>query len=342
VTVTAVEARALLREVVSTPSVSGAEAECASVLVDYFEAADRTVYLDDVGNVRAPANDAVLLTSHLDTVSGTIPVREENGALWGRGSVDAKGALTAMAVAAVETGVSFVGVVGEEADSRGAKYLVTDREQPETLVNGEPSGWEALTLGYRGMLAGRYRTQRDRAHSSRPENNAVQDALDWWGRVEACFEEDADAGVFEVVTAKPVAITAGQTDEGRTEAQIEMEIRLPPSTSPAEIRAEIETTLETGSIQWESSIPAIVQSPRTELAGAFRAAIRSKGGKPTHLKKSGTSDMNVYATAWTCPMLTYGPGDSSLDHAPDEHLQLQAFQESIDVLQAACTRLTHP
>jgi len=47
--------------------------------------------------------------------------------LWGRGTVDATGPLVAMAVAAVQTGVSFVGVAGEETNSRGARFLVEDR-----------------------------------------------------------------------------------------------------------------------------------------------------------------------------------------------------------------------
>lgn len=335
------DAQRLLSDLVRTPSVSGDESGCASILVEFFEAAERRVYLDDVGNVRAPGNDAVLLTSHLDTVPGTIPVRIEDDALWGRGSVDAKGALTAMAVAAVRTGVSFVGVVGEESDSRGAWHLVEDREQPDTLINGEPSGWDAITLGYRGLVVGRYRTERESAHSSRPENNAIQDALDWWRRIEARFDEASSEDMFDSVTPKPVRISSGQTDDGRSlEARIETEFRLPPSSSPEAVRAAAEAELESGSIQWRRPIPPVVQSPRSAVARAFRAAIRSTGGEPDHLQKTGTSDMNIYATSWACPMVTYGPGDASLDHTPDEHIQLQPFETSIDVLQTVCSMLT--
>ena len=140
------EARDLLEEVVRIPSVTPEEREAAEHLVDFFESHGREAWIDDVGNVRAPADDGVLLTSHVDTVPGDIPVRiEENDegeeALWGRGSVDAKGPLCAMAVAAVRTGASFVGVVGEEVDSRGGRFLVEDRDSaPDAVVNGEPSG----------------------------------------------------------------------------------------------------------------------------------------------------------------------------------------------------------
>lgn len=341
VTLSPADTHDLLSDLVSTPSVSGAESACASVLVEYFENAGRNVYLDAVGNVRAPGNDAVLLTSHLDTVPGSIPVRVEDGALWGRGSVDAKGALTAMAIAAVQTGVSFVGVVGEESDSRGAWHLVEDRPEPDVLINGEPSGWDAITLGYRGLLSGHYRTESEGVHSSRPENNAIQDAFDWWGRIEALYENDSDASAFSQVTAKPVRISSGPTDEGRShEVEIDAEFRLPPSTSPETVRARVEAELATGSMTWERPIPPVVQSQRTAVARTFRAAIRSKGGDPAHLQKTGTSDMNIYATTWECPMVTYGPGDSALDHTPEERLQLQSFEQSIDVLQDVCTTLT--
>ena len=49
--------------------------------------------------------------------------------------------------------------------------------------------------------------------------------------------------------------------------------------------------------------------------------------------------MNLYAGAWDCPMATYGPGDSDLDHAPDERLSLDEFDASIDVLVDVCETL---
>ena len=63
----------LLRDLVNVPSISGDEEACADRLVEFFEDHDREVWTDEVGNVRAPADDSVLLTSHVDTVAGTPP-----------------------------------------------------------------------------------------------------------------------------------------------------------------------------------------------------------------------------------------------------------------------------
>ncbi|WP_101295043.1 [LysW]-lysine hydrolase [Halegenticoccus soli] len=339
------EARELLVDLVSIPSPSGEEGAAAERLAAFFEAHGREAWIDEVGNVRAPADDAVLLTSHIDTVPGDIPVEVKEGEdgpeLWGRGSVDATGPLAAMAAAAVETGVSFVGVTGEEVDSRGARHLVEDRaDEPGAVVNGEPSGWDGITLGYRGLLAGTYVATSESGHTSRPENNAIQDAMDWWNRVEAAFEEDEWTPVFERVTCKPVDVRGGTTDDGLSvEATMDVQFRVPPKYTVEEVREIADGELNGGTVHWYDDVPPVMQSPRTEVARAFRVAIRSAGGDPRLLRKTGTSDMNIFAGAWDCPMATYGPGNSDLDHAPDEHLSLAEFDRSVAVLVDACERL---
>lgn len=342
------DARELLVDVVSVPSPSGEEREAADRLVTFFETHDREARIDEVGNVRAPADDRLLLTSHIDTVPGDIPVRTENDVLWGRGSVDATGPLCAMACAAVDSGVSFVGVVGEETDSRGAWHLIENRESPDAVVNGEPSGWDGITLGYRGMLSGTYVATSESGHTSRPEPNAVQHAIRWWGRIEERFSPSEDEEwepVFERVTTKPVSIKGGTDPDGLSvSATLDGQFRVPPSMTIEEVREIAEGELDTnadaaGTVNWSRPIPPVMESPRTDLARAFRVAIRDEGGDPRLLRKTGTSDMNIYASAWGCPMVTYGPGDSDLDHAPDERLDLAEYDRSIAVLTGVAERL---
>jgi LysW-gamma-L-lysine carboxypeptidase len=327
------DARRLLYDLVSTPSLSGEEDAVAQQLVEFFRERGRDVWLDEVGNVRAPGNDALLLTSHLDTVPGDIPVEITDDILWGRGSVDAKGSLATMAVAAAKTGVSFVGVVEEETSSQGAHYLMADRDTPGAVINGEPSGWDGITLGYRGLIKGTYINTSEAGHSSRPESNAIEDAITWWDRVEDAFDPDSWTPVFEQVTPKPVRFDGGTSEAGFSmEATMETQFRIPPSMSGDDIRNITENELTNGSIRWEQPIPPVMKSPRTEIARAFRAAIREVGGEPRQLRKSGTSDMNIFATEWDCPMITYGPGDSDLDHTPNEHLSLDEFDKAVEVL----------
>jgi len=331
--------RSLLRDLVETPSVSGDEAAAAAVLVDFFESHDREVRVDAVGNVRAPADDSVLLTSHVDTVPGDIEVRVEDDTLYGRGSVDAKGPLAAMATAAVETGASFVGVVGEERDSRGARHLVANRDEPDAVVNGEPSGWDAVTLGYRGLLPARYEVETPTAHGSLPEPNAIDHATAWWENVRKAFAEDADS-VFETVTPTPLDLNGGTSGDGLSvDATLSASFRLPPETGADDVKETLAGLTEHGSVSYDQHYQPVMASARTPVAGALRAAIREEGGSPGHVRKTGTSDMNVYAAAWDCPMATYGPGDSELDHTPNEHLNLAEYDRSVRVLSATADRL---
>ena len=42
--------------------------------------------------------------------------------------------------------------------------------------------------------------------------------------------------------------------------------------------------------------------------------------------------MNTLATTWTVPMAAYGPGDSSLDHTPDERMPADEYRTARTIL----------
>ena len=42
--------------------------------------------------------------------------------------------------------------------------------------------------------------------------------------------------------------------------------------------------------------------------------------------------MNVVGPTWRCPIVAYGPGDSSLDHTPGEHVVLDEWRRGVAVL----------
>jgi LysW-gamma-L-lysine carboxypeptidase len=79
----------------------------------------------------------------------------------------------------------------------------------------------------------------------------------------------------------------------------------------------------------------------TVLVRSFLSAIRevSPDAAPGFVVKTGTSDMNVVAPLWRCPIVAYGPGDSALDHTPHEHLSLDEYWRAIAVVETALRRL---
>ena len=60
--------------------------------------------------------------------------------------------------------------------------------------------------------------------------------------------------------------------------------------------------------------------------------MRELGTRPRYKLKTGTSDMNVVGPHWKCPIVAYGPGDSRLDHTPEERISLTEYLKSIQVL----------
>ncbi|MDJ0767085.1 MAG: M20/M25/M40 family metallo-hydrolase, partial [Myxococcota bacterium] len=168
----------LLFEMVKLQSFSGNEGQLAAFLCERMERIGIASRLDEVGNVIGVAGDndpnanELILLGHMDTVQGSIPVKMEDGRLYGRGSVDAKGSLAAFISAVSQLTIPrgyrlvIVGAVEEEtASSRGARY-VAQHYQPSACIIGEPSGWNAITLGYKGHLRICYKIETSVFHSS--------------------------------------------------------------------------------------------------------------------------------------------------------------------------------
>jgi [amino group carrier protein]-lysine/ornithine hydrolase len=42
--------------------------------------------------------------------------------------------------------------------------------------------------------------------------------------------------------------------------------------------------------------------------------------------------LNIVAPVWKCPAVVYGPGDSALDHTPNEHIALEDYAKAVAVL----------
>jgi [amino group carrier protein]-lysine/ornithine hydrolase len=87
------------------------------------------------------------------------------------------------------------------------------------------------------------------------------------------------------------------------------------------------------------AIPAWACEKNTKLVKSFLSGIRSRGGEPRFVYKTGTADLNIVAPVWKCPAVVYGPGDSALDHTPNEHVSFEDFKKAVDVLSDVLNRL---
>jgi LysW-gamma-L-lysine carboxypeptidase len=347
--IAAAEAEALLQDLVRIPSLSGAETEASDFLKDWMADHGFQAHVDESGSAvgeRGTGQLGIVLLGHIDTFPGEIPVRVEGRRLYGRGSVDAKGALAAFAVAAAGItplpGVRLV-VIGateeEAASSRGARHA-RDRYHPSACVIGEPSGWDRLTLGYKGRLNMAWAWSGALAHSAGPTRSAAEVAVDAWRSIEdyANAFNQGRVDVFQQLGATLLSVqSSGDGVMGRS--VLEVNLRLPPGLNPLELEELLRTRTTLGETSFSGHEAAFQASNNNPLTRAMRSAIRANAGQPRHVHKTGTSDMNVVGPIWKCPIVAYGPGDSRLDHTPDEHVNLDEYLLSIQVLQTALETL---
>lgn len=344
-------ARELITRAVAIQSLSGQEAEVAAYLSGWMSAHGFSSHIDEAGNAvgeRGSGPQTVVLLGHMDTVAGDIPVRvDELGVLHGRGSVDAKGSLCTFmaAVAALpESALSaarfvVVGATEEEApSSKGARHAM-HLYKPDFVLIGEPSGWAGLTLGYKGRLVAKVRVQKDNFHTAGEGSSAADDLTEGWFRVRE-WAATVGTGVFDSVQATLQDL--GSSGDGLTQtAWASIGLRLPPSLRPFEAEEALRAAFEgvTDDLTFTGHESAVRHPKDNALTRALRVAIRAQGGTPTFKVKTGTSDMNVVSELWPVPTLAYGPGDSALDHTPDERLDLAEYDRAVAVLTDALARL---
>lgn len=341
---------ALLEQMLRIQSVSKHEAELAQFLVAEMSRLGFESFVDGAGNAVGIAGEGpeVVLLGHIDTVPGVVPVRIDNGKLYGRGAVDAKGPFATFVAAAAQLvargelrqRLVLVGAVEEEAaSSKGAHYVI-DKYHPTACIIGEPSGWERLTLGYKGRLLVDGRWEQAMAHSAGREQAVAERAVTFWNAVQAhcsAFNEGQER-LFDQLLPSLRSIQSGS--DGLTDwASLTVGVRLPPSVEPAVLAEQIEGIAGGGLLHFHDLCPAYQGDKNNPLVRAFLKGVRAAGGTPGFLLKTGTSDMNVVGPAWRCPILAYGPGDSGLDHTPNEHVDIAEYLRAIEVLTQALRNL---
>ena len=324
-------------------SPSGEERNAVNWLVDRMQLLGfDNSFIDGVGNavgVMGSGLRQVVLLGHIDTVPGEIPVRVENGVLHGRGSVDSKGPLSALTDAVAQVGkidgwqFVVIGAVDEERDSQGARF-VTDKYKPDFAIVGEPNRWDRIALGYKGSAWSHITLKREQSHSASGDQTASEAAVGAWLTIKT-FVEKYNANkkrAFDKILPTLRGVETGE-DEFEQWARLKIGTRLPVEISPEEWYAQLDEILQGADMeQIGYAIPAWGCEKNSQLVRAFLKSIRLEGGKPRFVYKTGTADLNIVAPVWQCPTVVFGPGDSTLDHTPYEHISLEEYDKGVSIL----------
>lgn len=349
---------------VAAQSPPGEEGEVATLVRDEMERLGFDVEIDDWGNVTGAiggSGPCVLIDSHMDTVGVTDesawsynPWGELVGdRLYGRGTMDMKGALAASihGVAGLRDRlrhgrVVVSATVAEEMIEGPATVKVAERAGADYVIIGEATSLN-LAQGQRGRIEIQIETRGRPTHSSRPELgvNAAQAMVDVARALRALeppAHPDLGPGILVLtdIMSRPYPansvvpdycvatydrrILPGETVESVLEPVRRM-VRetLAPLGASGEVRvAEDDLLTYTGArIRAPNVAPAWFFDRDSPVVSRSLAALQAIGidARLTHYafctNGSGTAGMGL-------PTVGFGPGDEKLAHQHDEYVEL--------------------
>jgi acetylornithine deacetylase/succinyl-diaminopimelate desuccinylase-like protein len=305
----------------------------------------------------------LLLCGHTDTVppnSGDPGVglsgEVRDGRLHGRGSVDMKGAVAAMATAMVALArhlpagrVSFAAVIDEEMESLGAEKLVGSGFRADGAVVGEPTS-NLIALGHKGLEWLEVHFRGKSAHGGTPDQgvNAVSAA----GVFLALVEHELKPRLLErrhPILGPPTlnfgTIRGGdQPSTVAASCLLTLDRRTVPGESLESITAELADLLqrvERGFPGLETLVRrvpggmgnlvhgALVTPPEAPLAIAAQAARREVCGEVGELTTfPAWTDGALLSDYARIPTLILGPGELSLAHSPREWVAVSEITDA--------------
>lgn len=306
----------------------------------------------------------IFWNGHLDTVpygdtgewktDPAVPV-ERDGFLYGRGASDMKSGLAAMVYALCEykksgrpvpRTIRFLGTCDEEKGGIGAREIL--KEVPETsigtLLIGEPTGCR-LGMAQKGCLWLEIEAHGKTSHGAYPQEgcNAVEQAMALTGEIET-YVRSFTHPVLGASTAQVTQISGGVAPNMTPDTcRILMDIRMTPELTSQMVVGQAEAFAAARSVTSEEKFRVscrIVNDRRAIEIGESHPLVKqlSKG-----LEKKGlpveTTGINFFTDAsilvehkLDAAVLLFGPGEAGMAHKPNERVEIEKYQKSIQVL----------
>jgi succinyl-diaminopimelate desuccinylase len=346
----ALDARALTAAVVDVASVSGEEAELASLVETALRSVDHLEVVRDGDTVLARTDlgrpSRVLLGGHLDTVpiADNVPSRRDGETLYGCGTSDMKSSLAVMLrlaadLAAPRHDLTFVFYECEEveAERNGLKRLAETRRDwldADLALLMEPTNG-AVEAGCQGTLRADVRLSGRRAHSARSwlgENaiHAAAPVLTTLAQYQPRSVDIDGCGYREGLNA--VRIRGGHAGNViPDECVVEVNFRFAPDRSEEAAADHVREVLAGFEVTVMDSAPGALPGLTADAAQEF---VRAVGRAP--VAKYGWTDVSRFS-ALGIPALNYGPGDPNLAHTREESVDLRLVDECEQVLRAFLT-----
>jgi LysW-gamma-L-lysine carboxypeptidase len=359
-----------LIQLLKTESLSGSESQIATILTQFLSNHGFQILPSSIGNVigiKGNGHPILLLASHMDTVPTNNPFRDEGDIIYGTGSVDCKPALAALFYSAAiqpwpkEWGTLIVaGIVQEETATLGIEEIFDLNLKPDLSLFGEPTQSDQICLGYRGRLLVNINIDTEPGHSgiAWEYDNPIDLCIEIYHRLksyESTFKQKnkpkmALENHFHEISVTMTVIHAGsETNVIPAHASAVIDIRLPPNLFAEQIEKEVKTIIHeikqklfksTTKLSYEidAKYDAVDVPPDVPIVNALRWAIfQETKHKAVIVKKTGSTLTNLIQKCY-CSLdpgfacITYGPGDSRLEHTNNEKISKTEYLQSISVL----------
>lgn len=360
---------------IDTTNPPGGELAAAQHMALYLESAGVEVSLLPFAEGRANliaripgdgASAALLLSGHLDTVPVDDPAAwsvphlgalERDGRLYGRGALDMKGAIAAMAVAmrnlarlesSPSGDVVLALTAGEETDSCGAEILCARGVLADVgaAIIGEPTDLD-IGIAHRGALWLRVEAAGQAGHGSQPSaaRNAIEELLRWLG----------PAGFLDALLAEPVDPLLGRGTVslnmigGGTSANVipdracaVLDIRTVPGSDPEAILSSLRARPGEVTLTLLRHAPPIQVSADAALVGAAEAAVQAVTGEAA--VKRGLpymTDGSIFVKALDIPAIVIGPGPEADAHTDDESVSVDQLAQAAAIYESVVRQLLY-
>jgi acetylornithine deacetylase/succinyl-diaminopimelate desuccinylase family protein len=319
----------------------------------------------------------LLFCGHLDTVPPNdgaavdfFSAKIEGGRMFGRGTVDMKGALAAMAGAlagihgsgGLGAGrVTLAAVIDEEMESLGAEALIASGFKADGAVVGEPT-LNHVAIGHKGLEWLEVGFEGKAAHGSTPEAgiNAIAAAAHFVSLVEKelvpAFERRRDP-VLGLPAINMGTISGGQQPSMvAADCRIQLDRRWVTTETIEQVFGDIEALLERvrearpglktkltrmpGGMATMLHGPLVID-PGHPLVRAARGGLEDAGrtGSPLAVFPAWT-DGALLSREAGIPTVVWGPGELALAHSPEESIPVEDVRLAARLYASAALRFT--
>lgn len=349
----------------------GRELRCAQKIVQFFTDWGMKPELAEVLEGRpnvyctlkgSGGGMSLMLNGHTDTVPAyqmDFPPFEpylNEGILYGRGTVDMKGALACMMVAMrllhhlqvpLKGDLIFSGVINEEDRSEGTEYLVRNGPHADRCVVGEPTSL-AIMVGHRGLEWLEFEFIGKAAHGGTPEKgiNAISMAAKFIRKVEEKLIPELSKRVHPIIG--PAVMNFGVIKGGTQPSTVadrcvlQIDRRWVPMEKLDQVLGEYQNILaelknedarfNATMKRMESNMATLdhmpVEIPLDDpLVVDLKKTMNELGiAEPRIAAFGGWTDASLIGNFAHIPTLIFGPGDLSVAHSRCEYVPVEELR----------------